>query len=266
MPFNIVDLVKQVYQYAQDNGPNQTLDALKSAQETPEVPQDQNFQQSMQASQALLNHSKLKLGMQSMKAFQKEGSSGDTVEGYRPDWKGKYGGKDGMETQPYKYDAAPIEENVRALVAAKDLGVPQLDAKQLATLLLKEGRSDFGTNSIKVTTKDGKTEYYDHDPNRPQEAKIYQGVLDKGFSTDAASFVTRMATKMETAKRLGIPFALAWNGTGKNVYKFTGVKADGHKYADEFHYFEEAANHPKNKKLVGLIQSLMDSNTQTASK
>ena len=57
-----------------------------------------------------------------------------------------------------------------------------------------------------------------------------------------------MAAKQNTADRLGISFAEAWNGTGTNVNKQTGKD-----YAKDWEAQKAAAAHPKNKLLMDLI-------------
>jgi hypothetical protein len=53
------------------------------------------------------------------------------------------------------------------------------------------------------------------------------------------------------SKRLGIPFASAWIGTGRSKYETS------QQYAKDTENFKRIANNPKNRSLKGFIQSSM---------
>jgi hypothetical protein len=176
---------------------------------------------------------------------------------YRADPTGRYGGKDGLETQPTRFNndkntnisggGSPVDMYAwaRELARAGKYGVPQLTAQQLAALALQEGRPDYGNNGADIKN-----------PNNLALAKrLYpQENFDHGYGLyGARDFPVAVAEKMATAKRLGIPFELAWNGTGRSA---AGTTGEGYS-----HYYQaslKAAAHPKNKQLVDFIQSALD--------
>jgi hypothetical protein len=173
------------------------------------------------------------------------------IPAYRADPTGKYGGKDGLETQPTKFvsvgqgspygggNAIELYSFARALAHSKKYGIPQLDATQLAAMALKEGRSDYGHLVM--------------DFDKPQDYKLYEKMKADGLDSRAAAFAVNVKQKMEVAKRLGISFEEAWNGTGRN---FLGQS--GKDYKKNFEVQRKAVQHPKNKQLVGFIQSALD--------
>jgi hypothetical protein len=207
-----------------------------------------------------------------------------TIAAYRADPTGRFGGKDGLETLPSNFDPQatgpgwgyrpgktpghmtsftttgnPVNlyAYAREMGRAAKYGVPQLSAVQLAAMALKEGRDDFGANM------------YDH--NNPQLQALAQRLYPKMYEASidwyakhagvgsphdvvrgAKLFPVVVAEKMAVAKRLNIPFAEAWNGTGSNG------RSTGAQYAKGFEYALKAAQHPKNKQLVDFIQSALD--------
>lgn len=202
-----------------------------------------------------------------------------TLQVYRADPTGRFGGKDGLETLPTSFDpqssgagwhSVPGQQKMvatagnpvnmyayaRELGRSAKYGVPQLSAVELAALALKEGRDDFGANM------------YDH--NNPQlqalAKRLYPQQADDALDwyakhgSNAAGptvygaklFPVAVADKMAVAKRLGIPFAEAWNGTGSNG------RSTGADYARGYEHYLKAAANPKNKALVDFIQSALD--------
>jgi hypothetical protein len=165
----------------------------------------------------------------------------DRIPAYRADPTGKFGGKDGLETQPTKLNSFEIYAHVRALAGAKKLGVPQLSAQELTALALKEGKDNFGA----LWT----------DENNKDSMRVFSA-LEPKVGNSAANFAALVAEKKATAKRLGIPFAEAWNGTG---HSYADKNTTGADYARNYgtHYMK-AALHPKNRPLLNLIQSALD--------
>lgn len=172
------------------------------------------------------------------------------IKGFRADPIGRYGGKEGIETLPTVFSSVAnspyaqgspdeIYSFVRTLARAKKYGVPQLNAEQLTALLLKEGKSTFGTLSFDTNDKVG--------------GEIYRKLKDEGLSPAAAGFAVLVKQKKEVAARLGITFEEAWNGTGRSWAGKTGKD-----YAEDFPHHIKAARHPKNKQLVQFIQSALD--------
>ena len=156
---------------------------------------------------------------------------------YRHDPKGKFGGKEGLETQATNYNQAMLQAYAKALRDAQYHGGKTLTPEQLMTLALVEGRSDFGYNDLDVNDKRAKA--------------LAENLIAQGHNADAAGFAAAVDNKMRTAERLGIPFTVAWNGTGR------GVGGTGRDYARRY---DEAHNagiyeHPKNALLYEAIQS-----------
>lgn len=164
------------------------------------------------------------------------------IYGYRADPTGKFGGKEGIETLPTKFDnysTADMYANTRAMRKEKALGIPQLSAKELAAFILKEGRGDMHLNSI--------------DENNPEVMKLYS-TLSRKYPKQTAAYLVALKEKSDIAKRLGITFAEAWNGTGKA----RGTNQTGAQYAKGYEHFLKAASHPKNANLVQYLQSAIN--------
>jgi hypothetical protein len=183
-----------------------------------------------------------------------------SINAFRADPSGKYGGAQGIETLPisrlstggdrsFKTDTDPKTSTVlsdakkatqqlyryaRLNGAAANLGMPSLTPEEIAAFVLKEGRTDLGFNSL---------------TGSPQEKK-YEELLRKQYNitSDDANFLTAMYSKKNVADRLGIPFAMAWNGTGVN-----DAGQSGKDYAKNYVAHKKAALHEKNKGLLDLI-------------
>jgi hypothetical protein len=161
------------------------------------------------------------------------------VSGYRPDPTNRYGGGHGVETLPTKINAHRLYSLSRDMAAAKDFGVPQLSSTQIASLVLKEGRDDMGSNGQEV------------------ETPLLKSLLDSGMSYESAAILSQIKEKSDTAKRLGISFEKAWNGTGTNKYGQTGQD-----YANSVKQGLPAISNPQNSQLMSLLQSGLDAGTQ----
>lgn len=158
------------------------------------------------------------------------------IPAYRPDIKGKYGGKEGLETMPTYFDKQQIQDYVRAMRAGEPHGVPQLPPEYLANLALREGRSDFGFNELNYKNKNA--------------ANISKTLATSGEHEDpAADFAGALYDKMNTAMRLKKPFTTVWNGTGVNDYG-----QSGNTYTQKFTQGFPATMHPKNQELLNVIR------------
>lgn len=158
------------------------------------------------------------------------------IPAYRPDIKGKFGGKEGLETMPTYFDKMQIQDYVRAMRAGEPHGVPQLPPEYLANLALREGRSDFGFNEMNYKNK--------------KAADISKLLATSGQHEDeAANFAGAIRDKMDTSRRLNKPFSTVWNGTGVNK-----VGQSGDQYTQKFTEGFSATMHPKNKALLQMIQ------------
>jgi len=165
---------------------------------------------------------------------------------YRPDVKGKYGGKEGLETMPIYLDKMQLQEYVRAMRAGEPHGVPQLPPEYLANMALREGRSDFGFNQI--------------NHHNAKAMAISKTLATSGQHEDPASdFAGAIYDKMNTAMRLKKPFSTLWNGTGVNDYGQSGKQ-----YTNAFTAGFPATMHPKNAELLAAIKEAYENNPRVA--
>lgn len=177
------------------------------------------------------------------------------IGGYRADPTGKHGGKDGLETLPIKLNAPELYGKVRAMAVGAKYGVPQLTPEQLAAIALKEGQGVsgvFGVDPVTVKGKDGKTEFMPYDPNMKGDKELFDKLIAEGLSPQSAAFAVRLKNKDETARRLKIPLASAWVGTGHSGYE------SSREYANAMRHFDKAATHEKNQAFVEFIRSAMN--------
>lgn len=189
------------------------------------------------------------------------------IEAYRADPTGKYGGKEGLETQPlsrllkggntvgktqmYKPNLDPDTSSVytnpskavqelykyaRLNGAAEKHGHAAFTPEEIAAFALKEGRTDLGMGGVKLGNK--KDLEYD---------KMLQDTYN--LPVWDQNFLAAVAAKKRIADKLGISLAEAWNGTGKNV-----AGQSGKDYAKNWEAHKQAALHPKNKQLLEVIQ------------
>ena len=119
------------------------------------------------------------------------GTIKDYLHGYRADPTNKFGGKDFMETLPKEFDKKIMYDHIRAMVAGKPYGVPQLSAEQLTNMALHEGRDDFGYNILNFNSK--------------KTAAIAKDLMDQGHGMEAG-FPGTILEKHNIAKKLNIPF------------------------------------------------------------
>jgi hypothetical protein len=193
----------------------------------------------------------------------------NSVKAYRADPKNRSKSNTGIETMPisrfdvggdwvHKQNTDPAKSTVytdpvkanqelyryaRLAGAAEKEGYPSLSANELAAFALKEGRSDLGFNGGDYGVRGSNF-----------SNKMYNELQSKynAHPTDLG-FITHIAEKKRVADKLGIPFAHAWNGTGKNAAGQTGAD-----YAKDWEYHREAAARPENKPLMDWIQRGID--------
>jgi hypothetical protein len=156
---------------------------------------------------------------------------------YRADPTGRFGGKDRMETRPTVLDKTTIEDYTKAMRAGAPIGIPQLTPAQLAQMLLVEGRSDFGFNSLNENNK-----------RAMQKAELLQ---EMGHNRVAADFAAALYDKEQLAKRINRPLPEVWNGVGRSG--MTG--RTGAQHNERFNEFGYAVEHPKNAELMDLLNS-----------
>jgi len=185
------------------------------------------------------------------------------IKAYRADPQGKYGGKEGLETQPlqrfdvggnklfgqqtntdpttgtaYSVPSKAVQSLYRfARIngAAEANGHPSLSAEDLAGLALKEGRFDYGLSG--GSYKGNFAEKY----RKELEDKYNLTPRDIGF-------LVTVADKQRIADKHKVSFAEAWNGMGTN-----DVGQTGKQYAKDLEEHKQAALNPKNKGLIDVI-------------
>lgn len=148
-----------------------------------------------------------------------------------------------------------LRQGAQALAAAKAMGykLPEKETSPqfLAALALREGRGDYGSNVI-MPSQAG-----EHFKNK-KSLEAYNKMLDAGYNVAQATFVANIMQKDSDARRLGIPFPMAWNGAGTFEEIGSDKVGGGKYYAKNFHLYEDAALHPKNSSLYHFIKgSLM---------
>ena len=193
-----------------------------------------------------------------------------SIKAFRADPINRFGGNDGLETLPmtrlltggnhvgkihmYKPDLNPETSTIytnpskavqelyryaRTNGAAAANGLPSLPPEDLAAFLLKEGRTDLGAGG-------GSGDRYTRE--------FRENVLSKyDLTPKDTSFLSLLQNKQRLAKKLNIPFAMAWNGTGVNEVGQTGKQ-----YAENYEAHKQAVAHPKNQELMDLINRGME--------
>lgn len=146
------------------------------------------------------------------------------------------------ENLPLKLDKGEVIGMAKAAGAALKFGMPEVGAKQLANKILLEGRENAGTNEF-------------NDSN-PRASKLFNDLVDSGVSRYYARYPAAVLDKAEVAKRLGIPFELAWNGTGK----LAANGSDGQRHAARADAMKGADKDPRNTDFVDLINRSMAGN------
>ncbi len=157
------------------------------------------------------------------------------IGGYRYDRR-----KQQLETLPSKYNAESVRLFSTAIgdaIRNKVPGVAENMSPEVVTaMLLKEGRENLGTNEFNV--------------NDPESVAIYNR-YSVDYGPEAGRLIAAIYDKSKVSKRLGIPFASAWIGTGRSKYETS------QQYAKDTENFKRIANNPKNRSLKGFIQSSM---------
>lgn len=158
------------------------------------------------------------------------------IGGYRYDRR-----KQQLETLPSKYNAESVRLFSTAIgdaIRNKVPGVAENMSPEVVTaMLLKEGRENLGTNEFNV--------------NDPESVAIYNR-YSTDYGPEAGRLIAAIHDKAKVSKRLGIPFASAWIGTGRSKYETS------QQYAKDTENFKRIANDPKNIVLRNFIKSSMD--------
>lgn len=140
------------------------------------------------------------------------------------------------ETLPLEFSKARILDIASGLNVARAAGMPERGITDYTKKVLLEGREDAGTNSFNI--------------DNPRANALYEATVAGGANNISASYAAAILDKSEVAKRLNIPFELAWNGTGRTK----GGKADGQRHAARAEKFNEVEKDPRNADLVSVVQ------------
>ena len=161
----------------------------------------------------------------------------DFIKGYRADPENKYGGGNGLETQPTLYNKDDMNPILRAMkYLHKYYGTKHPDPQQLAAFALKEGREDFGINGPDSPAF----------ALSPESQKIFQKVFkdqrwQKG-NNDVYDFARALRANelMQTADRLDKPIEAVWNPGEKH-------------YTDGYSNNSNITDHSQNDTLTNHI-------------
>lgn len=167
----------------------------------------------------------------------------DILQLYRPDPTNKFKGGEGIETQPTSVSMNGAYDIVSILEQAQKAGMPPVSARDLANMIMLEGRGDAGANG--------------YDWRNPRTKAFVKQLADANPGNSIGpTFAGAVLDKTETAKRLGIPFAKAWNGTGK----IPGTNWGGTEYAQRAKEFKgtSALDNPKNAPFMDFLQRAME--------
>jgi hypothetical protein len=168
----------------------------------------------------------------------------DQINAYRADPTGKYGGKEGIETQPMKLYAPQLYSHARALGHAEGHGVPKMDAQALANIALMEGRPNFGNNPYAISRVD---------PGQKKSVELFKKLIASGVPENVADFPVKIFEKNNISKQKNISFEQAWNGLGK-----TSKGRSGADYARDIESGRSASAHKNNAPLVALINQALE--------
>ena len=142
------------------------------------------------------------------------------------------------ETLPTSFSMNELVGMLNGINVGISKGMPASGATMLGDKILLEGRADAGTNEF--------------NRNNSKAAALYEAISQefssRGVATPiGATYAAAVLDKESVAKRLNIPFELAWNGTGKRG------DADGQRHSDRSVKMKGAIDDPRNINLKDLI-------------
>ena len=142
------------------------------------------------------------------------------------------------ETLPTSFSMNELVGMLNGINVGISKGMPASGASMLGDKILLEGRADAGTNEF--------------NRNNSKAAALYEAISQefssRGVDTPiGATYAAAVLDKESVAKRLNIPFELAWNGTGKRG------DADGQRHSDRSVKMKGAIDDPRNINLKDLI-------------
>jgi hypothetical protein len=149
-----------------------------------------------------------------------------------------------------------LRRNIEAIRAAKELGyeMPEevYDPAFLSALMIKEGRSDLGSNASFTAIKHNK-----------KAVNLYKDLAER-FGEAPAMTAALMYDKGRVAKRIKKPFPMVWNGIGVLRDEEGNLHASGELYAKSFPRFIEAAKRPENKELFDFVNTYLKGDEYTS--
>lgn len=167
------------------------------------------------------------------------------VYAYRVDPTGKYGGKEGMETKPKKFNRKKLQNYMKAFSVGKKYGAPtHMTPEDFYALLMKEGVDNFGVNQ------------YDKNDKKSGEIymKTYLDLVKEGLepleADELAKFPAALYDAYKRASKHGTNMGHAYSGMGYSpVVKKTG-KQMGEMMKQQYAGYDYA----KNADLINLIK------------
>lgn len=155
----------------------------------------------------------------------------DLIEGYRMNFK-----TGDLETLPHKFSKGEITPYLSAVKAAKDMGTPMPGPDYLASMLLMEGRPDFGFDSLNTNNK--------------RAVALRDALVEQGHDPKAAGMAAALMDKQEVAERKGVTLGHAWNGLGRSKHQ------SGKQYGQKLlRQMQDAIPQPQNNPLFDYINS-----------
>jgi hypothetical protein len=140
-------------------------------------------------------------------------SENEFIEAYRADPKGRYGGKDNMETLPLKFNRRAVQNYMKAYSIGKKYGAPtDLTPEDFYALLMKEGTTTgmdlFGVNKYNKNDKASGEIYM----------KTYLELVKEGMepneADNLAKFPAALYDHSKRSRANGISFGHSWTGLG----------------------------------------------------
>lgn len=145
------------------------------------------------------------------------------------------------ETQPIPLPMGELYQFSRAANEGVNAGVSPLAKTLFPGKVLHEGRADAGTNEANLNNRNARAVYYDV-MNRLVDDPIIEN------QNRAALYPAAVEDKLDVAKRTGMPFERAWNGTKTAVTGRTGAQ-----HAQRAAVHEAAVSDPRNKPYLDYI-------------
>jgi len=146
------------------------------------------------------------------------------------------------ESQPTPLPMGELYQFARAAKEGVNAGVSPLAQTLFPGKVLHEGRADAGTNEANLNNRNARAVYYDV-MNRLIDDPIIEN------HNRAALYPAAVEDKLDVAKRKGITFERAYNGTG--VSNVTG--RSGQQHSDRAVKHEAAVSDPRNVEYLDYI-------------